>query len=267
MSQDSPYKMPPTDTSRLSLVMWAQFGFFALIVYEFYQASDGKMDSSNSVFIGSVLVAGLLQLLRVDNGRMIGMLLLIVGTVVAWGVIDGNMGEAIGALIFFILPFFGMVIFLPALGFDEYGIELSRESRKTLIVAVMALCMSLFTVMDNIDLATNDDGSHTVEDIDGEVTYEVSDLNVNLAKASVGLALFGVVIFLAITLGGMDIGGMSPWHAIAIALISPWVDAYNWNDFGQDTILMGALWALAITATFLLVAQEFFENDTGHEEE
>ena len=261
MSDNAPYQMPPTDTSRFSLVLWAQFGFFALILFEMNQGMGGEMGTSEMVFLGAVLVTGLLQLLRVDNRRMIGMLLLIVGTTISWGVIDGEMEAVIWGLIFFILPFFGMVIFVPALGFDEHGMELSRERRKLILVLVMSLCMVFFTVMENMDLATTDDGTYETSDFDDEtITYEISDLNVNLAKASIALAGTGVIIFLAITLGGMDLGGMRPWHAIAIAATSAWVDGYNWSDFGQESLVMGSIWALMITVVFVLTACEFFEK-------
>ena len=261
MSDDALYKMPPTDTSRFSLVLWAQFGFFALILFEFNQNTDA-MGAEEFVFLGAVLVTGLLQLLRVNNRRMIGMLLLIVGTTISWGLLGGEMEMVIFGLIFFILPFFGMVIFVPALGFDEHGMELSRERRKLILVLVMSLCMVFFTVMENMALATTDDGTYEVDDIDEEETtiYEVDDLNVNLAKASIALAGTGVLIFLAITLGGMDLGGMRPWHAIALAATSAWVDGYNWSDFGMEPLWMSCLWALMITVMFVLTACEFFEK-------
>ena len=262
MSEDAPFEMPPTDTSRFSLVLWAQFGFFGLILYEMNSNIEGTMGTSEMVFLGAVLVTGLLQLLRVDNRRMIGMLLLIAGTTISWGVIDGGWFEVIFGLIFFILPFFGMVIFVPALGFDEHGMELPRERRKLILVIVMSLCMVFFTVMENMALATTDDGTYEVDDIEEEETtiYEVDDLNTNLAKAAIGLALLGVGLFLAITLGGMDLGGMRPWHAIAIATTSAWIDGYNWSDFGQEPLVMGAMWALMITVMFVLTACEFFET-------
>ena len=262
MSEGAPFEMPPTDTSRFSLVLWAQFGFFGLILYEMNSNIEGTMGTSEMVFLGAVLVTGLLQLLRVDNRRMIGMLLLIAGTTISWGVIDGGWAEVIFGLIFFILPFFGMVIFVPALGFDEHGMELPRERRKLILVLVMSLCMVFFTVMENMALATTDDGTYEVDDIEEEETtiYEVDDLNTNLAKAAIGLALLGVGLFLAITLGGMDLGGMRPWHAIAIATTSAWIDGYNWSDFGQEPLVMGSMWALMITVMFVLTACEFFET-------
>ena len=260
MSEDAPFEMPPTDTSRFSLVLWAQFGFFGLILYEMNSDIEGTMGTSEMVFLGAVLVTGLLQLLRVDNRRMIGMLLLIAGTTISWGVIDGGWFEVIFGLIFFILPFFGMVIFVPALGFDEHGMELSRDRRKLILVLVMSLCMVFFTVMENMALATTDDGTYEVDDFEGTTIYEVDDLNTNLAKAAIGLALLGVGLFLAITLGGMDLGGMRPWHAIAIATTSAWIDGYNWSDFGQEPLVMGSMWALMITVMFVLTACEFFET-------
>ena len=260
MEENSAYEMPPTDTSPFSLVLWAQFGFFVLILSEFNQNTDA-MGAAELVFLGAVLVTGLLQLLRVNNRRMIGMLLMMAAAVVSWGVIEGEMEGAIFGLIFFILPFFGMVIFIPALGFDEHGMELSRERRKILLVLVMSLCIVFFTVMENLDLANDDDGVYETSDFDDEtITYEISDLNVNLAKASIGLAVTGVLIFLATALGGMALGGLRPWHGVAIAAVAPWIDGYNWSDFGSDSILMGCLWALMITVMYVFTAREFFEN-------
>ena len=259
MEETPQYQMPPTDTSPFSLVMWAQFGFFALILYEFNQNTDA-MGSSEYVFLGAVLVTALLQLLRVNNRRMIGMLLMMAAAIVSWGIFEGEMGGAIAGLIFFIIPFFGMVIYIPALGFDEHGMELPRERRKLILVIVMSLCIVFFTAMENIDLATAEDGTYVTEDMDGDTIYEIDDMNVNLAKASIGLAVTGVLIFLAITLGGMTLGGLRPWHGIAIGASAAWVDGYNWSDFGQDPLWLSCLWALMITVMFVVTAREFFEN-------
>jgi len=260
MEDNSTYKMPPTDTSSFSLVMWAQFGFFLLIAYEMNSNIEGTMGAEEYVFLGAVLVTALLQLLRVNNRRMIGMLLMMAAAVVSWGVIGGEMEEAIFGLIFFIIPFFGMVIYIPALGFDEHGMEQPRERRKLILVIVMSLCMVFFTVMENIDLATTEDGTYVTEDMDGDITYEVDDMNVNLAKASMGLAVMGVLILLATTLGGMALGGLRPWHGVAIAASAAWLDGYNWSDFGQDPLWLSCLWALMITVMFVVTACEFFEK-------
>ena len=260
MSDDAPYQMPPTDTSRFSLVMWAQFGFFLLIAYEMNSNFEGTMGAEEFVFLGAVLVTGLLQLLRVNNRRMIGMLLMIVGPTISWGVLGGEMEMVIFGLIFFILPFFGMVIFIPALGFDEHGMELSRERRKLILVLVMSLCMIFFTVMENMALATTDDGTYEVDDFDATTTYDIDDQNVNLAKASIGLAVTGVLILLATTLGGMALGGLRPWHGVAIAASAAWLDGYNWSDFGMDPLWLSCLWALMITVMYVLTACEFFEK-------
>ena len=53
---------------------------------------------------------------------------------------------------------------------------------------------------------------------------------------------------------------MRPWHAIALAATSAWVDGYNWSDFGQESLVMGSIWALMITVMFVLTACEFFEK-------
>jgi len=229
------------------------------MLFEFSQNTDA-MDSENVVFFGAVLVTGLLQLLRVNNRRMIGMLLMVVGATISWGVIGGEMEMVIWGLIFFIIPFFGMAIFVPALGFDEHGMELPRARRKVLLVVVMTFCMLFFVMGENLGLATTDDGTYELEEMDGDVIYEVSDLNVNLAKASIGLAVLGILIFLAIALGGMDLAGLRPWHGIAIATTAAWIDGYNQSDFGSTPLVMACLWALMITVMFVLTACEFFEK-------
>ena len=83
MEENSAYEMPPTDTSPFSLVLWAQFGFFVLILSEFNQNTDA-MGAAELVFLGAVLVTGLLQLLGWNNRRMIGMLLMMAAAVVSW---------------------------------------------------------------------------------------------------------------------------------------------------------------------------------------
>lgn len=258
MEESSTYQPPPTDTSPFSLAIWAQFGFFVLLLLNFYNADDSLV-TSDLVFMGAALVTGLLQLFRVKNGRLGGLLLMMAATTIAWGVMEGFGSDVIWAFGFFILPFFGMVIYMPALAFDEYGMDIPRSRRKGLLIALMLFTMLFFGTLETMEIA-GADGELTQEDFDGDVVYEISDAQVTLAQVSVGIGALGMVLFLATAAGGMALGGLRPWHAVAMGVSTTFLDAYNMADIGMGELWLESLWAVVITMSFVLAAREFFEK-------
>ena len=99
---DAMYKMPPTDTSPFSLMLWCQFGFFMLMLYETTANSSGD---GNPLFSGVFVIIGLLLLLRVKNG-VLGAMGVLAATPVVIGLVEG---ASLSDTFWFI---FWMVIFM-----------------------------------------------------------------------------------------------------------------------------------------------------------
>ena len=92
------------------------------------------------------------------------------------------------------------------------------------------------------------------------------DLNVNLAWAGFAVAVVGLLIFLAIAVGGVELGPIRPFHGISIAVLSAWLTAYNLSDFAGRDLPMELAWALAISGLMILPVYNFFEEDTAQVE-
>ena len=126
MSDNTPYEMPPTDTSPFSLMLWAQFAIFGLFVL------DGAMQD-DWVWAIADGIAGLLLLFRVKNGRPFVVFLIPVITIAL------GSGEGFGELPFMWI-FYGALAYLPVLAYDEFEVELDSDKKRIGV-------LGLFTVM------------------------------------------------------------------------------------------------------------------------
>ena len=106
---DAMYKMPPTDTSPFSLMLWCQFGFFMLMLYETTANSSGD---GNPLFSGVFVIIGLLLLLRVKNG-VLGAMGVLAAAPVVFGLVDG---EGVSSILMWM---FWMVVFLSLIHISE----------------------------------------------------------------------------------------------------------------------------------------------------
>jgi len=281
---DAMYKMPPTDTSPFSLMLWWQFGFFLLMLYE-WTANSSEGDS---LLFGAIFVLiGLLLLLRVKNG-VLGAMGVLAAIPVVIGLMDGESLPNIMMFIFWMVVFMGgMAIMLPATGFREYGLEISDGTRKWVVILVVSLVCAMFGAGENYDLASsgeyNDDSDSMYNEAkdngtlydkekgqwiqpcsDRSFCYEAGDMNVNLAWAGFAVAVIGLLIFLATAAGGLAIGPLRPFHGVAIAVLSAWLTAYNTSDFvaGRD-LPVELAWALTISGLMILPVYNLFDNDTA----
>ena len=280
---DAMYKMPPTDTSPFSLMLWWQFGFFLLMLYE-WTANSSEGDS---LLFGAIFVLiGLLLLLRVKNG-VLGAMGVLAAIPVVIGLMDGESLPNIMMFIFWMVVFMGgMAIMLPATGFREYGLEISDGTRKWVVILVVSLVCAMFGAGENYDLASsgeyNDDSDSMYNEAkdngtlydkekgqwiqpcsDRSFCYEAGDMNVNLAWAGFAVAVIGLLIFLATAAGGLAIGPLRPFHGVAIAVLSAWLTAYNLSDFVGRNLPVELAWALTISGLMILPVYNLFDNDTA----
>jgi len=252
---DAMYKMPPTDTSPFSLMLWAQFGFFLLMFYETTSNSSGDGSEFGVVFV----IVGLLLFLRVKNG-IFGAMGALAAAPVVFGLIDGaEMNQIIGGIFWLVLFMGGMGVMLPASSFREYGLEISDGTRKWVVIFVVCLVAGMFGAGESYGIASS--GEYTSGSDDK--IHVADDLNVNLAWAGFAVAVIGLLIFLATAAGGLAIGPLRPFHGIAIAVLSAWLSAYNLSDFAGRDLPMELGWALVISGLMILPVYNFFDNDTA----
>ena len=126
MEEAPMFKMPTTDTSPFSLMLWAQFAIFGLFVL------DGAMQD-DWVWAIADGIAGLLLLFRVKNGRPFVVFLIPVLTIAL------GSGEGFGELPFMWI-FYGALAYLPVLAYDEFEVELDSDKKRIGV-------LGLFTVM------------------------------------------------------------------------------------------------------------------------
>ncbi|MCH2416873.1 MAG: hypothetical protein MK195_08960, partial [Acidimicrobiales bacterium] len=219
---DAMYKMPPTDTSPFSLMLWWQFGFFLLMLYEWTtNSSEGDSPLFGAIFV----LIGLLLLLRVKNG-VLGAMGVLAATPVVIGLMDGESLSNIMMFIFWMVVFMGgMAIMLPATGFREYGLEISDGTRKWVVIVVVSLVCAMFGAGENYDMASSgeyNDDSDSMYQEEKELRengaacsemvscHEAGDMNVNLAWAGFAVSVVGLLILLATAAGGVEIGPLRP---------------------------------------------------------
>ena len=272
---DAMYKMPPTDTSPFSLMLWWQFGFFLLMLYEWTtNSSEGDSPLFGAIFV----LIGLLLLLRVING-VLGAMGVLAAIPVVIGLMDGESLPNIMMFIFWMVVFMGgMAIMLPATGFREYGLEISDGTRKWVVILVVSLVCAMFGAGENYDMASSgeyNDDSDSMSQEEKELRengaacsemvscHEAGDMNVNLAWAGFAVAVIGLLIFLATAAGGLAIGPLRPFHGVAIAVLSAWLTAYNLSDFVGRDLPVELAWALTISGLMILPVYNLFDNDTA----
>ena len=263
------YKMPPTDTSPFSLMLWCQFVFFMLMLYE------SSANSGPSLFSGVFVIVGLLLLMRVKNG-VFGAIGVLAAAPVVFGMAYGEGMPSIVMWMFWMVVFMGgMGIMLPAASFREYGLKISDGARKWVIVIFVCLVVGMFGAGESYDIANSreyiDDGDSMYQD-EKELRengaacsemvscHEAGDMNVNLAWAGFAAAVGGLLIFLATAVGGVELGPLRPFHGISIAVLSAWLSSYNLSDFAGRDLPVELVWALTISGLMILPVYNFFEN-------
>ena len=271
MSDDAPFKMPPTDTSAFSLMLWCQFVFFMLMLYE------TSADSGPDLFSGVFVIVGLLLLMRVKNG-VFGAIGVLAAAPVVFGLAEGGDFDLSGILMwmFWMVVFMGgMGILLPAASFREHGLKISDGVRKWIIILFVCLVVGMFGAGESYDIANsgeyNDDSDSMYQD-EKELRengaacsemvscHEAGDMNVNLAWAGFAVAVGGLLIFLATAVGGVELGPLRPFHGISIAVLSAWLSSYNLSDFAGRDLPGELVWALVISGLMILPVYNFFEN-------
>ena len=252
MEESVPYKMPPTDTSPFSLMLWVQFSIFALF-------SLGAAVDSDWEWVIADGMAGLLLLFRIKNGR--------VAAVFLAPVIAAALGSAEGfEEVPFMWVFYGTLVYLPALAYDEFEVELDSDKKR---IGVLGLFTAMVVIMGMVFgpawvLAEGSGGE--MEDPESGEVYEITSEGYNIIVAG------QVIIIIAIGMAW----GMRNYLAGPVGILGIFTSWYGMDEIGfgggggpdgLDFVLMAVMTAFLTLPLYGALVWETATNSDASESE
>ena len=252
MEESVPYKMPPTDTSPFSLMLWVQFSIFALF-------SLGAAVDSDWEWVIADGMAGLLLLFRVKNGR--------VAAVFLTPVLAAALGSAEGfEEVPFMWVFYGALVYLPALAYDEFEVELDPEKKR---IGVLGLFTAMVVIMGMVFgpawvLAEGSGGE--MEDPESGEVYEITSEGYNIIVAG------QVIIIIALGMGW----GMRNYLAGPVGILGIFTSWYGMDEIGfgggggpdgLDFVLMAVMAVFLTLPLYGALGREAATNSDASESE
>lgn len=257
MEETPMFTMPTIDLSAKSLLMLAQFGFFAVFAYWGFEGAEATSDYVFPLMMGS---AGLALLLSVPNART-GVTLGIPAIMVVWGLATGENEMLFWAV--FMLVIVGSVAHIPALAIGDTSLGLDDDTRMKrlglLYTFFVIFMMMMWTALPDAAM----EGEITDQDSDGnETTYDLDSSQQTIAQAGLAMGAIGILVFLLTAVMGMELGPSRPWHGGVLISGALCFDAYLWIslDTIQSTPIPDILWTLAICGLFTLAPCIAYEN-------
>ena len=257
MEDNATFKMPTIDFSAQSLLILAQFGFFAVFTY---WGLEGAETTSDYVFPLMMGGAGLALLFSVPNARM-GVTLGIPAIMVVWGLAAGENEMLFWAV--FMLIIVGSVAHIPALAIGDSSLGLDDDTRVRRLGLVYAFFFIFMLMMWSSLPDAAMDGEVTDQDSDGnETVYTLDSSQQTIAQAGLAMGVIGILVFLLTAVTGMELGPSRPWHGGVLISGSLCFDAYLWItlDTIQSTPIPDILWTLAVCGLFTLAPCIAYEN-------
>ena len=257
MEDNATFKMPTIDFSAQSLLILAQFGFFAVFAY---WGLEGAETTSDYVFPLMMGGAGLALLFSVPNARM-GVTLGIPAIMVVWALATGEYEMLFWAV--FMLIIVGSVAHIPALAIGDSSLGLDDDTRVRRLGLVYAFFFIFMLMMWSSLPDAAMDGEVTDQDSDGnETVYTLDSSQQTIAQAGLAMGVIGILVFLLTAVTGMELGPSRPWHGGVLISGSLCFDACLWIalDTIQSTPIPDILWTLAVCGIFTLAPCIAYEN-------
>ena len=231
MSDDTIYKMPPTDTEAFSLMLWAQFAVFGLFTLQ--GAVDGDL-----LWMIADGMAGLLLLFRVKNGRLVVVFLIPLLTAAL------GSGEGLEEVPF-MWVFYGALVYLPALAYDEFEVELDSDKKRIGVLGLFTGMMVLMGMIFGPAWILADGVGNEFEDPDSGELYEITSDAYNIIVAG------QVIIIVAIGMAW----GMRNYLAGPVGFLGIFTSWYGMGEIGvgEDPTVVDFVWMVGMTA-FLTLA-------------
>ena len=201
-----------------SLMLYAQFGIIATIATWFLPDEISEIGVASSVLVVGLLGIGFLQLLQVKNGRIMTypIIALLALSWVALG--EFGLGDAVFVVIFMSV-LFSFVLYIPALGFDEFGLKMSRPRRKLLLLLMLTVFATLWFGLDAIEFAVAGEAEVWDEELDEDIMVELSTAEFGATAAAAALFAVGIIVLILSGGFGVRLGPIMPEQAgLALAL-------------------------------------------------
>ncbi len=251
MEEAPMFTMPTIDLSARSLLILAQFGFFASF------AAFGLQDPNETIdYVWPVMMAAvaLSLFLSVPNARM-GSTIGVPIVMVVVGLAMGENEMMFWAIFMFLIV--GAIAYMPALAMGDESLGLDDEARTMRLGAAYTLFAIFMIVMMSSIMDAAMDGELIEEDSDGNeiAEYTLDSSQKTFAQIGLGIGLLGILVFVMTAVMGMELGPARPWHAGALLSGSVIFDSALWYmvEAAQNTTIPDLLWTLAACGIFTLV--------------
>jgi|TARA_B100001540_G_scaffold57129_1_gene51522 hypothetical protein len=259
MEETPMFKIPTIDFSSKSLLMLAQFGFFASF------AAFGLQDPQETIdYVWPVMMAtvALSLFLSVPNARMGST----IGVPIVMVVVGLAMGE--NEMMFwavFMLLIVGAIAYMPALAMGDEDLGLDDQTRVMRLGILYTIFAIFMLVMMSSLMDAAMDGELIEEDNDGNriAEYTLDSSQKTVAQIGLGMGALGILVFVMTAVMGMELGPARPWHAGVLMSGAVCFDGMLWFmvESAQNTAIPDILWTLAICGIFTLVPCVAYEGE------
>ena len=218
MENPPAWQRPPNEMNAFSLMLYAQFGIIATIATWFLPDEISEIGVATSVLVVGLLGIGFLQLLQVKNGRILTypIIALLALSWLALG--EFGLEDAVFVVIFMSV-LFSFVLYIPALGFDEFGLKMSRPRRKLLLLLMLTVFATLWFGLDAIEFAVAGEAEVWDEELDEDIMVELSTAEFGATAAAAALYAVGIIVLILSGGFGVRLGPIMPEQAgLALAL-------------------------------------------------
>ena len=258
MEESPMFTMPTIDLSARSMLILAQFGFFASFAAFGLQDPEETIDYVWPVMMVAVALSLFLSVPKARAGSTLGVPIVMV-------VVGLAMGE--GEMMFwalFMLLIVGAIAYMPALAMGEESLGLDDETRKMRLGAIYTIFALFMLVMMSSIMDAAMEGILIEEDSDGNTIaeYSLDSSQKAIAQIGLGMGLVGILVFAIIAVAKMELGPVRPWHAGVMLSGSVFFDSALWYmvEAAQNTTIPDLLWTVAACGLFTLVPCVAYED-------
>jgi len=260
MEQQQNWQQPPLDFQPFTLMLFAQFGAILGIALWFLPDEISDLDLATAVLILGIAFIGAMQLFRVKNGRLLTYPAIAL-LALSWVVLgEFDIEDAIFVTIFMSV-LFTFLVYLPALGFEEYGLSIRPSRKKWLLLVMTALLATFQYGPEALEIAMSGEAElwDEVTDEDEMVTLSAAEkIIVSLAAVLFVLGAAGLVL----TGGfGISAGPVQPMHMALSLAIGHGLMLLFWMVFEAELSVDVALEIITIGGLLFLPSFGFFGTD------
>lgn len=253
------WQQPPTEINALTLMLFAQFGAILTIASWFLPNELSDLEAPVILLLIGMTGIGLLQLFRVRHGRLLTYPLIAL-LAVSWVLLgEFDLEDAVFVTVFMSFTF-SFLLYLPALGFDELGLKLSRPRRKLLLLVMLTIFATVWFGMDALEYGISGEAGVWDEALDEDVIVALSTAEFGAAAGAAVLFVAGVLGVVLIGGFGIQLGPVKPEHAAFGLAVGNGLMVLFWILLEEDPSIEAVLDAAAIGGLMFLPVLGFFRQ-------